>query len=409
MSVATSLRSRFFVVLLLLAVLLVPDIQHATAQDEEIDTDLLLSVELEAKTLPAPPSFMRLVRITLDPGATSPVHTHPGPEFGRIMSGVVTVTVTGPAKIKQRSAKASDPFEDAEQGKSMQLDTGDQIYYPAGTPLTFTNDGDEPASLLALVILPAESDHAPLIEYTGNAPSEDSFKGLTSEILGDAILTTLPSGASTITIRRVNLSEGQSLPGSRNPVLYSVVDGPCEFKVTGGAVQISRTREPGPQTAVELDKDLELDSGDAMFFPNGVRTTSRGENSDDLKLLQVILAPSGDERLSEENRGQLRFSQPSSPPEPDDETSDESTSEDEAAGRWSEGDSVYVNSTDVNLRDAPSLDSGQVTVLVYGQEMIIDGEPTEADGFTWWPVHIAESPDIAGYVADEFIQTDPAE
>jgi hypothetical protein len=191
-------------------------------------------------------------------------------------------------------------------------------------------------------------------------------------------------------------------------VLYSVVKGDCEFTVTGGSVQITRTREPGPQVATQLDEEFSLDPGDAMFFPNGTRTTSRGENSDDLELLQVIVAPNSDERLSDENRGRVKFKQPSSPPELDDEDRAES-SDDESSPRWNEGDTVYVNSTDVNLRDSPSIEGALVTTLIYGQAMIIDGGPTDADGFIWWPVHIADSPDIAGFVADEFIQSDPVE
>ena len=104
---------------------------------------------------------MRLVRITLEPGATSPEHTHPGPEFGRIENGVVTVKVGGPAKFKQRSAKVADPFEDLGQGKETDFDRGDQIYYPAGTGMTFTNKSKDQASLLALVLLPAKADRPP--------------------------------------------------------------------------------------------------------------------------------------------------------------------------------------------------------------------------------------------------------
>lgn len=409
MSVALLRRLRPILFFLLAISLLTPAFTPANAQDqEEIDTDLLLSIDLEAGTLPAPPAFIRLVRITLDPGATSPEHTHPGPEFGRIESGLVTVTVKGPAKIKQRSAKEDDPYEDADLDRGIQLDRGDTIYYPAGTPLSFTNEGEEAASLLAVVILPGANERPPLIEYAGTPPSEETFDGVSSEILGDGILTSIPQGPSTITLRRVKLNEGQSLPGTRNPVLYSVVKGDCEFTVTGGSVQITRTREPGPQVATQLDEEFSLDPGDAMFFPNGTRTTSRGENSDDLELLQVIVAPNSDERLSDENRGRVKFKQPSSPPELDDEDRAES-SDDESSPRWNEGDTVYVNSTDVNLRDSPSIEGALVTTLIYGQAMIIDGGPTDADGFTWWPVHIADSPDIAGFVADEFIQSDPVE
>ena len=222
-------------------------------------------------------------------------------------------------------------------------------------------------------------------------------------------MTTAPSGGSQITIRRVKLSEGQSLPGSRNPVLYSVVDGDCEFSVSAGSVQITHTKTPGPQLDAELDKDMKLRHGDAMFFPNGVRTTSRGENSDDLELLQVIVSPTGDERLLEDRRGQLKFKQPTTPPPPDQDQQGGTDSGSQSSQSWSEGDSVYVNSTDVNLRDSPSINGGLVTVLLYGQEMIIDGEPTDADGIIWWPVHIADDPTLAGYVTQEFIQSDPVE
>ena len=68
-----------------------------------------------------------------------------------------------------------------------------------------------------------------------------------------------------------------------------------------------------------------------------------------------------------------------------------------------------VNSTDVNLRDSPGLGAGLVTVLLYGQEMTIDGPAVDGDGIRWWPVHVTSDPSISGYVADEFIQTTPAE
>jgi quercetin dioxygenase-like cupin family protein len=394
--------------LILLSLLSTPGRLVTAQEEEEIDTDLLMEVGLEAGMLPDPPAFIRLVRITLDPGATSPEHTHPGPEFGRVESGVVTVKVNGPAKLKQRSAKAEDPFEDVEQGKETNLDRGDQIFYPTGTRLTFTNKGEEQAEVLALVILPGEADRPALIDYTGWAPTEEQFEGVTSKILGDGIMTALPAEAATVSIRRVKLSEGQSLPGSRNPVLYSVVRGECEFTVVGGSVQISRGRTPGPQQAMEVDEDVRLRAGDSVFLPNGIRTTSRGENSDDLELLQVVVGPSGDERLPEQNRGQIRFKNPENPPEPD-EDDQADTSSPPSATDWSTGDTVYVNSTDVNMRDAPSINGAQVTVLLYGQELTIDGEATEADGIIWWPVHVTADPSLAGFVTQEFIQTEPVE
>ena len=396
---------RLVVLTVLLGSLFAGTRQASRAQSDEVKAEDLFSIELKAAALPPAPAFIRLVRISLDPGAVSPEHTHPGPEFGRVESGVVTVTVNGPASIKQRSAKANDPFETAEVDSAIQLDRGDQIYYPTGTALTFRNDGEEVAEVLAVVILPGAASHPPLIDYTGDDPGEEAFNGVTSEILGDGIMTAVPTDTSVVSIQRVKLTEGQSLPGSRNPILYSVESGNCELTVTGGSVQISRKREPGPQTDVAYDEELKLRSGDGMFFPNGLRTTSRGENSADLTLLSVTVSPlSADEKLSEVSRGQIRFKQP------DAKAADQSEpTANDSGDKWAEGDTVYVNSSDVNMRDSASLDGGLVTVLLYGQAMIVDGGPTEADGVIWWPVHIADDESLAGFVSEEFLQTEPAE
>lgn len=381
------------------------------AQSDEIDTEALISVTLPAGSLPSAPAFLRLVRITLDPGATSVAHTHPGPELGRIESGVISVTVNGPASVKQRSSKPKDPFEAIESGKATTLDRGDQVLYPAGTEIEFTNTGEDPAEVLAIVVLPASEGHPDLITYTEATPTDASFKGVTSEVLGDAILTTIPGKDATITLDRIQLQAGQSLPGSGNPVLFSVESGDFQFSVSGGQVQISHKREPGPQTDVPEDENIKLRSGDAVFFPNGVRTTSRGENSAELDLLRVIIAPAAgsDEKLSQDGRGAIRFKAPAAAEDEEGDASADSGDSSDSSSGFEVGSSVYVNSTDVNLRDSPSTSGGQVTVLLYGQEMTIDGASVEGDGITWWPVHITADASIAGYVADEFVQTDPAE
>ncbi|HQY29830.1 MAG TPA: cupin domain-containing protein, partial [Thermomicrobiales bacterium] len=269
----------------MLALVLWPGLAiNGSAQADEVATTSLLSVNVPKGGLPPAPAFLRLVRITLDPGATSIAHTHPGPEFGRIESGVIAVTVTGPASIKQRSAKEKDPFEAVKSGSTTNLDKGDQIYYPAGTRISFTNKGEDPAEVLAIVILPAESGHPELITYTEATPTDKDFAGVTSEILGDAIMTTIPAGDAVVALDRVQLKAGQSLPGTVNPVLFSVESGDCQFTITGGQVQISRMREPGAQTDVAQDENIKLRSGDSVFFANGTRTTSRGDNSAELDL-----------------------------------------------------------------------------------------------------------------------------
>jgi quercetin dioxygenase-like cupin family protein len=389
----------------------ITSVQTGTAQSDEIETELRFQIELEAAALPAPPAFVRLVRITLEPGAASPAHTHPGPEFGLIESGVVTIEVDGPALVKQRSAEPDDPFEDARQGESFQLDPGDQIAYLPGTTIAFSNEGDEPVEILALVILPGAEGRPPLIDYAADEPTEDAFDGVTSEILGDGIATAMPSGPSRIAIDRVSLEEGQSLPGSRNPVLFSLVSGDLDFTVADGVVQVSRMREPGPQVGTELDTEVELARGDAVFFPQGLRTTGRGDDADELTLLRVLIEPTGpDEVLPETDRGQIRV-RPPEPGEEDEQTAEEdvSTDDDSSGNAFAEGDTVYVNSLDVNLRDAAGLASNQVTLLEFNQELVVTGGPTDADDIRWWPVAVAGDESITGFVAEEFIQSSPAE
>jgi quercetin dioxygenase-like cupin family protein len=375
------------------------------AQADDIKTQALISVNLAKGTLPPAPAFLRLVRITLEPGATSVAHTHPGPEIGRVDAGVISVTVQGPASVKQRSAKPKDPFEAIESGKPTTLDRGDQVYYPAGTVIEFTNKGDDPAQVLAVVILPAAEGHPDLITYAEATPTDEVFKGVTSEVLGDAVMTTIPTGDATVTLDRVQLQPGQSLPGTSYPVLFSVESGDCQFSISGGQVQLSRKREPGAQTDLPQDENIKLRSGDAMFFPNGLRTTSRGETSAGLDLLRVIVGPGpgSDEKLAQDGRGSIRFKAP--------DVADEDTGDsgDQASNEIGNGSSVYVNSTDVNMRDSPGLGAGLVTVLLYGQELTVDGPAVDGDGIRWWPVHITSDPSISGYVADEFIQTTPAE
>ncbi|HRA46538.1 MAG TPA: SH3 domain-containing protein, partial [Thermomicrobiales bacterium] len=98
-----------------------------------------------------------------------------------------------------------------------------------------------------------------------------------------------------------------------------------------------------------------------------------------------------------------RFKAPSTADTGDDEGDGETSS------GFTKGGSVYVNSSDVNLRDSPSLNGGQVTVLLYGQEMTIDGDAVDADEVTWWPVHITADDTISGWVSGEFLQAEPVE
>ena len=59
---------------------------------------------------------------------------------------------------------------------------------------------------------------------------------------------------------------------------------------------------------------------------------------------------------------------------------------------------------DVRLRAAPSTESEIVTTLQQGTVLVVRGPPEEAEGLIWVPVEILDNPQIAGYVAQDFLQ-----
>jgi hypothetical protein len=66
------------------------------------------------------------------------------------------------------------------------------------------------------------------------------------------------------------------------------------------------------------------------------------------------------------------------------------------------GDTVVTTEDLVNLRDAPSTTGTIIRELPLGTELVITGEATEADGYTWWPVDVTETEE-SGYVVADFL------
>lgn len=66
-------------------------------------------------------------------------------------------------------------------------------------------------------------------------------------------------------------------------------------------------------------------------------------------------------------------------------------------GDFSFNDSATVNTDILNLRTAPSISAAIVDVYTYGAFVTISGEPTVADGITWYPVN------FSGWVAGQYL------
>lgn len=414
--------------LVMLAAMVLPGFGSGIARAQDApNPSSLLRVEVDDAVLPPAPVFVRLLRITMEPGSSSPNHTHPGPEIWRVESGEVTVKVQGPTIYVKNGSE--DKPASAPVNKDVKLGKGDQITFLPGTALTFVNKGDGQAKILAVVILPAGHQRPPGITYVSGQPSADAFEGIRSDILGDGLADLLPSGSTLLTVDRLDLTAGQPLPAEANPVLVSVAKGGLNLTVKGGRAQISRTATPGPQADSQPNQSYELKRGDAIFFPAGMKAAERNGDFADVSVYRVSIigqeapaTPTSDDQV-----GVIEVTGPAAPPstptaeatataeatepptaEPTKEPTKEPTAEPtKETGAFEEGQTVYVNDSDVRLRDAPTTDSNIVTGLTLGQALVITGASESADGITWWPVTSPDDETISGWVAAQFLSEEP--
>ena len=392
----------------------------ATAQ-EGPEIDRLIQTTLADAELPPERVVVRLLYINMEPGSSNPRHTHPGPELWRVEDGTVTVELQGPGEIVRSGDREGAPTD-----REFTLTRGEQLTILPSTPMAFSNESDEPVRILAVVILPYGSQAPPGIDYMGVQPPADAYKGLEFPILGDGMLESVPSGNTIVTLERLRLQPGDPIPAEPDPNLLSVARGSLEFTVDGGAVQgPTRTASPGPvETLVEPGTAVSLAQYDAVFFPTGMNDAPRGADQAEITLYRVIISGATPEATptATEDVAQLSITGPiaeSTPTpeataeattdataEPTEEATEESTPTAQASG-FTVGQTVYVNETDVRLRDAPTVNSNILTGLTQGQELVITGESVQADDLTWWPVSSPDGASFIGWVAEQFLSATP--
>ena len=242
-----------------------PAAVQASDQDS-VTTTGLFSYDLEA--FPTAPVSIRLLRITLEPGASSPMHTHPGVELDFVESGTLTVTSDGEADV---ASGDSAPTRLALSNDT--LSAGDTVVFPAGVGMNLQNTSDQPVILLSAVFHPV-SEGVPSLQYTDGEPAEGAFDGVSFQVLGDGIAQSFPAGPATINLETVEVPAGTDLPGQDGAALMSLVEGDMAFSVTEGDVQVSRAASPGLRPNAAPEQEFTLSAGDAAFFPAGVGTTS---------------------------------------------------------------------------------------------------------------------------------------
>jgi quercetin dioxygenase-like cupin family protein/uncharacterized protein YgiM (DUF1202 family) len=355
-----------------------------TSAQAPAEVTSLFTYDLAA--FPTAPVSVRLLRMTLQPGASSPMHTHPGVEFDLVESGTLTVNSEGEADV---SRGGGDPTTAALTEET--LGPGDLVVFPAGIGMNLVNASDEPLVLLSAVFHPVNED-VPSTVYTDGDPAADAFEGVSFQVLGDGIMQSFPEGAATITLDQVVVPAGTDLPDASGAALYSLVDGDFGFSAQGGDVQVSRTASPGLRPNAAPEQEFTLAVGDAAFFPAGVTAAARSDQPSELSLLELTAVPA--EALASDP-ATIAFL----PPTAEAETEGETEFTEIAVGA-----PVVTTTGSVNVRTEPSIEAEVVEQVDEGVALTVIGGPEDVGDFTWWQVSIddTEGP-LEGWVATDFI------
>jgi quercetin dioxygenase-like cupin family protein len=362
--------------------------------------------------LPAAPAFIRIVRITLQPGATVPLHTHPGPEFGRVENGVMTVRVEGEVVIAQATVAGTPQAPRVPPiGQEFDLVAGDQIVYPSGVPFSFSNLTLDPVSVITAVILPAGSGSPPGSEWIDGTPGPEAMAGVTSQILGDAVAPGWPEPPFAIVLDRLVLAPGEAIPARGGPVILAIELGRFGFALVDGQFQLSRGNS-GPLAVATPGVPYILSPGDAVFFPGGMNEVPRPEADGVLVLVRFSIvnaeglipgpAPAGQPTAAPAATEAAAAPATPTPAQPAAAAPTETP-----APAGAPAGTAVINEAGVRLRDSPSTTGAVVAELGAGREVIITGEAVEGDGIRWFPIQAADDPAVTGFVAENFLDLAP--
>lgn len=376
----------------------------AAAQATGTQTSALMATTINE--MPAAPLTVRLLRITLQPGASVPMHTHPGPEFDRVESGTLTVRSQGTATVFPSPDAAAEDLTD----NTATLSPNAWILFPATVGMNFANESDQPVNLLSAVVLPVGADAPESITYVDGAPAQNAFDGVSFTVLGDGLITELPAGAADITIDRIILPAGQDLPAAAGPAMYSRVTGDFSFQVERGAVQVSRTANPGLQPDAIPNQQFTLATGDAAFFPAGVEAMSRADATGELVVYRFAIDPASPvtgnpAAIRMESAGTTATA--ATPAAGQSATPAQMATATAAAGTWQPGTIVHTTSDGVNMRAEPSTNADIVNQLNANIELEVVEGPQDSDGETWYQVRLTSTDSTEtwaiGWIAKSFL------
>lgn len=327
--------------------------------------ELLLQAAIER--LPEAPALVRLTRLTFASLGLTTEAGRPGPTFVLIESGNLTIEADDPAIV----LAADGDDEPAPVTGIVSLGPGDRLAVPADTAYTMRHDGGAPAVTLVAVILPAgEGDAAPAADIAPDA------RGLTVQPLGEGVATVLPPDRAAVTLERFVLTTGLGVPSYPGPVLVAVEAGGFASTLDAGDIQLAPGGRAAVQPTVAPGQAFAVETGDAVFFPEGMEATPPLTGDGDLVLLRLGILP---------------LPAASSPAG--------ATGDDVFAV----GATVVVTTPGLRLRATPMTDGAILAELAAGQLLIVTGPPATGGGLVWYPVQDPTNPAVTGFVAADFV------
>ncbi len=346
--------------------------------------EVLMSYDFDA--LPPAPMTVRMLRITLAPGASVPMHTHPGIEFDLIESGTLTAGTSDTAVISVEG-------QQSETSDTQSLAPGTWVMYPSGSGMSFTNEGEEDVVLLSAVVLSVADAEQSTITYTEGEPTEADFEGVSFVVLGDGLIQQFPDGPATVTIDRLTLGAGEAVPGSTGAALLSKASGALAFSADEGQVQVTRTATPQLQPNAIPGQEFTLNDNDAAFFPAGYDTIERPDSTAELTLLRLLIQPQGDLEGAAATVTAI--------PVEETATTDQPTTDSNGLGI---GAVIALNADGVRVRIDATTSSDIVDSFPAGTQFeIIDG-PVEGENYTWYQVRgVGDLEGVEGWLVTDFM------
>jgi hypothetical protein len=136
----------------------------------------------------------------------------------------------------------------------------------------------------------------------------------------------------------------------------------------------------------------------------GTNDEDTNNNNDDDLAGPVIEAETPTPIVTEDDDDDQAPIAVTTPEAEDDEATEEVTDEEEVPTTIGPGVTVVVVGTGesgLNVRSEPSTEAEVLESVTDGTTLVVTGESSEADGFTWWPV---DTGNVTGFVAQDFIQ-----